>query len=287
MSAIWKAFETHQVLAVAPPRSRPVIRSGCIGSSSPPITSVGHCDAAEGRHSMSKSRASPRPPRAAENHCSTSWRTIARLASRPRRAACVCSAASPGGAIRRSWPRPASPSFLEEAPPRERADLWSRRTARTIRRAFQDSEPPFASALIRISLPGCEGCRVAYAIATMPPNDTPSTIGFSIPERVAEGADVVAPLRQRPALLRTGIAPPIAAMIEIDHLCDVGQSRADRLVDRVVEAWPAMEEQECRPLAHTPAHRVTSLAPSTSKNSRTPLTRTCIAIPRRPTRRRC
>jgi hypothetical protein len=60
-------------------------------------------------------------------------------------------------------------------------------------------------------------------------------------ERLAECVDVVGPLRQGPALTGTGIAATVAAMIEEHDLGHVGQARKRRPVDRVIEAWTAVE----------------------------------------------
>src|SRR5436190_23669486 len=69
-------------------------------------------------------------------------------------------------------------------------------------------------------------------------------------ERVAERPPVVTPLRQRPGLFRAGIAAAVAAMVEINDLCDVGEGRIGRLVERMIESWPAVQEQQRRLLAH-------------------------------------
>ena len=69
-------------------------------------------------------------------------------------------------------------------------------------------------------------------------------------EHLAEGAYVVAPLRERPALLRSVLAAAVAAMIEIDDLGDVRQDRVGRPVDRMIGAGTAMKQQQCRPLPH-------------------------------------
>ena len=44
-------------------------------------------------------------------------------------------------------------------------------------------------------------------------------------ERVAEGANIIAPLRQVPAFSRAILAAPIATVVEIDDLGDIGQGR--------------------------------------------------------------
>jgi hypothetical protein len=70
------------------------------------------------------------------------------------------------------------------------------------------------------------------------------------PEDLTECPDVIAPLRQVPALLWAILTSTIAAMIEIDDLNEIGQGRISRLVDRVIEAGATMEEQQCRLLPH-------------------------------------
>ena len=69
-------------------------------------------------------------------------------------------------------------------------------------------------------------------------------------ERVAECAHVVAPLRQIPALARAVLATAVAAVIEIDDLGDVGQSRVGGPVDRMVGAGSAMQHQQHRLFPH-------------------------------------
>lgn len=65
-------------------------------------------------------------------------------------------------------------------------------------------------------------------------------------ERLAERVHVVAPLRQGPGLAGAGIAAAISAMVQEDDLRDVGQGREPRLVDRVVKAGPAVQEDQRR-----------------------------------------
>jgi hypothetical protein len=94
-------------------------------------------------------------------------------------------------------------------------------------------------------------------------------------ERLAEGVHVVAPLRQIPALARAVLAAADAAMVEIDDLGKVGQGGVGRPVDRVVGAGAAVKHQQHRLFPHQRAVG-TNLVPSTSKNSRTPFTDTCM-----------
>src|SRR5215207_1116818 len=97
-------------------------------------------------------------------------------------------------------------------------------------------------------------------------------------ERVTERAHVVAPVRQLPCLSRTILAAAVAAMVEIDDLGNIGQGGVGRLVNRMVEAGTTMEQEQGRLLPH---HRGgasgTYFAPSTSKDSRTPFTDTCMS----------
>ena len=69
-------------------------------------------------------------------------------------------------------------------------------------------------------------------------------------KRLAERVHVVAPLRQIPALARAVLAAAVAAMVEIDDLGDIGQSRIGRPVDRVVGAGAAMQHQQHRLFPH-------------------------------------
>src|SRR6476620_9187482 len=73
---------------------------------------------------------------------------------------------------------------------------------------------------------------------------------FGNPERLAEGAYLVAPLREIPAFLRSGIPAPVAAVVEVDDLRNIRQRRVSGLVERMVEPGTAMQQQERRLLAH-------------------------------------
>src|ERR1700681_1808203 len=93
---------------------------------------------------------------------------------------------------------------------------------------------------------------------------------------------VIAPLRQVPARLRVTLAATIAAMNEIDDLRNIRQGRVGRLVDRVVEAGTAMQSSNVGRSRMVGPFGI-SFVPSTSKNSRTPLTSTRMAkSPREP-----
>ena len=69
-------------------------------------------------------------------------------------------------------------------------------------------------------------------------------------QRVAERAQVVAPLRQIPFLGIAAIAAAVPAMIEIDDLRYLGQPREVGLEVRMVEAGAAVQEDDRRHLAH-------------------------------------
>jgi hypothetical protein len=69
-------------------------------------------------------------------------------------------------------------------------------------------------------------------------------------EDVAEGAHVVAPLREIPAFARAVLAPAVAAMVEIVDLGGIGQGGVGGLIGRMVEAGTAMEEEQGRLLPH-------------------------------------
>src|SRR6266446_2883409 len=73
---------------------------------------------------------------------------------------------------------------------------------------------------------------------------------MSDPQNLAERPHIVTPLRQCPGFLWTGFAPAVAAMVQIDDLRDIRQRAIGGLVERVVEAWPAMEQKQCRLLPH-------------------------------------
>jgi len=69
-------------------------------------------------------------------------------------------------------------------------------------------------------------------------------------EDLAEGADVVAPLREIPRFPRAVLAPAVATVVEIDDLGGIGQARIGRLADRMVEAGAAMQQQQGRLFPH-------------------------------------
>ena len=69
-------------------------------------------------------------------------------------------------------------------------------------------------------------------------------------ERVAQRFQIVAPLRQRPAFARTVLAAPTAAMVVVDDLADVAELRERWLVNAVVRAGAAMDEDQCRLATH-------------------------------------
>jgi hypothetical protein len=69
-------------------------------------------------------------------------------------------------------------------------------------------------------------------------------------KRLAERMHVVAPLREIPARARAVLAAAIAAMVEIDDLGNIGQSRIGRPVDRVIGAGAAMQHQQHRLFPH-------------------------------------
>jgi hypothetical protein len=62
-------------------------------------------------------------------------------------------------------------------------------------------------------------------------------------ERITEGPDILAPLCQRPAVGRTGITAPHAAVIEIDNLDQVGERAEGWLEGGMIKAGPAMQQQ--------------------------------------------
>ncbi len=69
-------------------------------------------------------------------------------------------------------------------------------------------------------------------------------------ERLAEGAHVVGPLGEVPAVGGAAVAAALAAVVQVDDLGDVPQAREGRLEGRVVEAGPAVEQQEGGELPH-------------------------------------
>ena len=63
-------------------------------------------------------------------------------------------------------------------------------------------------------------------------------------EVVAKRAHVIAPLRQVPALARSVLAAPVAAMIEIDDLRGIGQRRVGRTIDGVIGTRTSVQHQQ-------------------------------------------
>jgi hypothetical protein len=72
-------------------------------------------------------------------------------------------------------------------------------------------------------------------------------------ERVAKTFEIVRPLRESPAFARSVLAAAASAMIEIDDLGDVAERRESRLVEAVVGARPAMQQDQRRLLPHARA----------------------------------
>jgi hypothetical protein len=69
-------------------------------------------------------------------------------------------------------------------------------------------------------------------------------------ERFTEHPNIITPLRQIPALPRSVAAAAIAAMVEIDNLDDIGQSRVSRSVDGMVGTGASMQHQQGRLFPH-------------------------------------
>ena len=86
------------------------------------------------------------------------------------------------------------------------------------------------------------------AAERMPPHDRPLDA-----ERIAQALHVVAPLRERPGALVVAAAAPVAAVVVVDHLRDVGETREGRLEQRMVEARSAMQQHQSRLLAQSRA----------------------------------
>src|SRR3954453_118894 len=84
-----------------------------------------------------------------------------------------------------------------------------------------------------------------HAAERGPKNDRPDDT-----QHLAKRTHIVAPLREIPAFARTILASAVAAMIQIDDLNDVSQTRVGGPVDRVIRAGPAMKHQQGRLLPH-------------------------------------
>src|SRR5262245_18752337 len=61
---------------------------------------------------------------------------------------------------------------------------------------------------------------------------------------IAESPHVVTPLRERPGLLGTSVTAAVTTVVQVDDLGAIGQARVGRLVNRMVEARAAMQEQQ-------------------------------------------
>jgi len=74
--------------------------------------------------------------------------------------------------------------------------------------------------------------------------------GVDDSQDLAEGAHVITPLCEIPALPRAVFASAIAAVVQVDDLGDVGQGRIGGLVDRMVETGAAVQQQQNGLLPH-------------------------------------
>jgi hypothetical protein len=92
-------------------------------------------------------------------------------------------------------------------------------------------------------------------------------------DSVAEGANVVAPLRQVPVRRVAMLAAAVAAVVEIDELGDICEMGKEGL--KVEWSPPGAVQQQDRALAHMRPSG-TSFAPSTSKKRRVLLTVICM-----------
>ncbi len=65
-------------------------------------------------------------------------------------------------------------------------------------------------------------------------------------EGVEKRAEIIRPRLEVPARRIRAVAAPVAALIEVDHLRDLCKRRADRVLEeRMVGAWPRMQEHDC------------------------------------------
>jgi hypothetical protein len=94
-------------------------------------------------------------------------------------------------------------------------------------------------------------------------------------EHIAESPDVVTPLVEGPQRWIAMIAASVAAMVEGDHLGDLRQRCEGGLEHGMIDAGPPCSRTTVgRSRMRGPS--CTSFSPWTSKNSRAPLTITCI-----------
>src|SRR5262245_6749462 len=73
---------------------------------------------------------------------------------------------------------------------------------------------------------------------------------FRYAKRIAEVADVVAPLRQRPRRRLAGHAAPVAAMVDVDNLRDIRETIEVGPKTGMIESGTAMQHDQRRLLAH-------------------------------------
>ena len=70
-------------------------------------------------------------------------------------------------------------------------------------------------------------------------------------DRVAQAAHVVRPRIEIPIARAATVAPAMSALVVVDDLCDLGQGREDRLLERaVVDARSSVQHDDRGALAH-------------------------------------
>ena len=72
---------------------------------------------------------------------------------------------------------------------------------------------------------------------------------------VTERRHVVGPLCDVPRVVRTALTSPIASMVQVHDLGDVGQCGEGGLIERMVYSRPSVQKKERRQLTHLIAMR--------------------------------
>ena len=108
----------------------------------------------------------------------------------------------------------------------------------------------------------------------MPPNDWPSTTGFSIPSAWQRPC-TSSPHWASVQVSRLAAGAAVAAVVDVEHLVGVGEAVEVGPQRRVVEAGPAVHDDQRRPLDHPLAVR-DQLRPHHVEKMRAPLTSMCM-----------
>src|SRR5215468_6218887 len=67
---------------------------------------------------------------------------------------------------------------------------------------------------------------------------------------VAEHRNVVGPLREVPRVRGSAFTSPVASMVHVHDLGDIGQCGKGGLVERMVDAWPSVQHEQRGEIMH-------------------------------------